>query len=773
MMTDNAVLNKLQAIPHGLEHYAQFINWTLNGKDKIPVNARGKEIDPHDSKNWMTAAQAAASAFNIGFVFSSLDPFFFIDIDHAIAGSSWSDLAQWVFQWFPGAAFEVSQSGTGAHLFGMGAGVLPSDHRCKRKGLALEVYTNLRFVALTGINRAGSALVDFSATLPRFMTACDLDGVRGGRDEELAAIARDPAYTGPGDDAELVRLMCGSTGSAAAMFKTRAHPRDLWTANADELAKVFPAQGRPDGAPFDRSAADAALMWHLAFWTGRDVPRMERLFQASALYRPEKYVGKGAYRMDKVLSLGLRNEKVYDRPSAAVVAMPGVPDMLGATSAAGGVAAPRQLRQLPLAAQRELFAGCVYVADRHRVMLSDGRLVRPEVFKALFGGHEFEMQADGAKPTRNAFEAFTENRQHQFPKVKSACFRPADPPGAIIRGSVNTWFPPDIDEAEGDISPFLTHLQRLFPVHRDQRIITAYMQACAQNPGVKFQWAPVVQGMEGNGKSLLIRVLARACGLEYSHLPKASEIDEKFNGWIEGNVFVGVEEIYVQDRRKTLDILKDAITNDRIEIRGMGAEKKMADNYTNWFFCTNHQEAIPTDKNQRRYSIFFTPQQFVEDLARDGMTGAYFKKLYDWLNGGGYQAVTWWLRHTPPDPEFNPAGDCQRAPATSSTAEAISASLGPIEQEILLAVEENVQGFRDDWLSSLALDALIQRKGLRNIANRTKSTIIKALGYEKMERCSKVVLEEGGQPRLYRKNGKTGNTADFLIAQGYTSTLRD
>ena len=103
--------------------------------------------------------------------------------------------------------------------------------------------------------------------------------------------------------------------------------------------------------------------------------------------------------------------------------------------------------------QTKLFAGCVYIENRHMVLMPDGRLLAPANFRSAFGGGEFQMQTDSAIPTRNAFEAFTENRMMQFPEGGHICFRPSAPAGAILPGRlVNIWRPPVIDEARRAMS---------------------------------------------------------------------------------------------------------------------------------------------------------------------------------------------------------------------------------------------------------------------------------------------------------------------------------
>ena len=98
----------------------------------------------------------------------------------------------------------------------------------------------------------------------------------------------DPAWDGPDDDEELLKRALRS-GSAGAAFGMRASFKDLWEADGVSLARHYPTDGgeRADGKPYNASGADGALAMQLAFWTGRDVPRMDRLFRRSALMRPK------------------------------------------------------------------------------------------------------------------------------------------------------------------------------------------------------------------------------------------------------------------------------------------------------------------------------------------------------------------------------------------------------------------------------------------------------------------------------------------------------
>lgn len=91
----------------------------------------------------------------------------------------------------------------------------------------------------------------------------------------------DPRSTPIPDDKKLIKKALMSMSIRTA-FTGGATFRQLWEADGDVLAKVYPPQNETDR--FDRSAADLALCSHLAWWTGGDCVRIDRLYRESGLY---------------------------------------------------------------------------------------------------------------------------------------------------------------------------------------------------------------------------------------------------------------------------------------------------------------------------------------------------------------------------------------------------------------------------------------------------------------------------------------------------------
>ncbi len=755
----------MQTLPSALAPlaaYKQFLCYALvpsqtkPGKfDKLPVSPHtGQVVTAHDPQHWTTADHACAVAsgwgagYGVAFTFTEADPFFFLDLDNCFDGANWSPLALKIAAMFPGAAMEISQSGKGMHIFGTGRA--PA-HGKKNAALGMEFYTELRFVALTGVGAVGNAATDCTAALHAVAAEYFPPGATADGDFSLSD-APVPEWRGPEDDDDLIRRALMSR-SAAAAFGGRASFADLWEGNADVLAAAYPDAG---GRAYDASQADAALVSHLAFWTGRHGERIKRLMLRSGLVRDKWH-----------------REDYLPRTIAEILARPGevLTDKLPEPSALPQAAAEAPMQAavtgqtfLGPDAQKTLFAGCVYVQDRHRVLTPGGVLLKPDQFRVAFGGYVFAMDAVNERTTRNAWEAFTESQVLRAPRADTICFKPNQPPGAIINDSgrlrVNTWWPADVRRVQGDASPFFMHLAKVLPDERDRVILLSYMAACVQHKGIKFPWAPVLQGVEGNGKTLFSACVAEAVGQHYTHWPHAEDLDSPFNGWIADKVFIALEELYSQEHHaEVVEKLKTLITGGMgIQIQYKGVDQASMSICANFMVTTNYRNAIrKTPDNARRFALFFTAQQSWADIRRDGMDGDYFPRLYHWLkHQDGFAIVSEFLHTYPIAPEFNPAGAMHRAPDTSTTADAIIESRGGVEQQIAEVIAQDTPGFMGGWVSSVMLDRLITdtlKMGNR-LSHTKRRELLQGMGYIlhpglQEGRVNNPVQPDGRKPQLY------------------------
>ena len=776
-----------------LANYHQFILWTTVERDgkliKLPVDYRNASVtDAHNPDAWTDAqtaidyARAYGENYGVGFVFTSTDPFYFVDIDKcANAAGGWSDNANAVMSYFPEAAVEISQSGTGLHIFGMYT-TMP-DHACKNIPLGLEFYTEGRFVALTGTNIIGNAATNGDQYLQAF-----INNYMTPRVTETPETWTTQSLEGcnPLDDEKLIKKALASK-SAAGAFGVRATFRDLWERNVEVLSAVY-APDASDTGEYDESTADMALMQHLAFWTGKNCEAIERLMWLSGLVRDKWTSHKNYLRNSIMRAVSLQpNDSIYKGPPPKVSLEQATP--VQRVNVEPGLRAGYQYLAGPQ--QIELFKGCVYVQDIHRIFTPRGAFLKPDQFNATYGGYVFAMDDANRKETRKAWEAFTESQLVEYKQAETTCFRPDLAPSEFVdmEGDVaiNIYIPVSTPRITGDPTRFLNHLGKVLPDEHDRGIILAYMAACIQHKGFKFQWAPLIQGMQGNGKSLFTRCVAFAIGKRFTHKPRAEQMTEKYNGFLYKTLFIGVEDIYVPNHKiDMIEILKPMITDDQQEIREMGVSGKMRDVCCNFMFNSNHKDAIRLTRRDRRYAVFYTPQQNDGDLERDGMDGDYFPDLYQWLKGEGrysqhgagygYAIVANYLETYQIPNELNPATTCMRAPATSSTDEVIEASLGGIEQEILEAIEQGRPGFTGGWISSTALEVLLENlHATRSIPQNKRKQMLNDMGYQwhpnlKNGRVNNYIGIDNGKPKLYIKNNHLSLNLKTCaeIAKAYT-----
>lgn len=747
--------------------YPQWINYRLrpraDGKmDKIPTDPRtGRDCDAHNPAVWCDYTTAAAAG-PVGFVFTRNDPFFFLDIDDCRTPDGWSETARYLLSLFPGCACEISQSGDGLHIFG----TIPVNiqHSKRDAAMGIEFYTELRFCAVTGAGATGDASVSADLTVYRDFISYFFPPSPAGAGLTIAngdAWTAEPAaeWIGPDDDTELVARMLKSR-SAKSILGTGVTVRDLWTADADKLSAVYPDVAGGQGRPFDWSLADAALCSHLAFWTGKNCERIDRLWGQSELGQREKYHERPEYRRTTIINAVAMCREVYRDPKAVEPVDPQEPP--GADGVYQG------WRYLTPQDQIDHFKGCVYVSDVHRVWAPDGSMLKPDQFKVRYGGFDFAVDSIGKKTSKNAWDVFTESQAVRFPWVHAACFRPERETGTIFseegRKLVNTYVPIVTPVSEGDPGPFLDLLSRLLPVPGDRGILLAYMAACVQYPGVKFRWAPVLQGTFGNGKSIITEVLSYCVGYRYTHKVNPKDIDNKFNAWLENKLLIIVDEVKTR-LGDAIDTLKWMITDVRVPMQGKGKDQTTGDNKANFLLCTNYADGVVKSRSDRRFSVFFTAQQSVDDINRDGMGGTYFPALGNWLDSGGYSIINGYLRAYVIPAELNPAGTCVRAPETSTTEQAIAESYSVPAQEIIEAIGAEIPGFCGGWLSSIAITRLMDSKGIR-VGPKRKSEVLDELGYIKHPslydgRATCIIPSEAGRPRLYvKKDHPTINTVD-------------
>lgn len=303
-----AALGQLIRIP-------QFFVWRLTwdaeaGKyNKVPWRD-GWPIDAQQPAAWLPYEQAlqqlqtmraAGETAALGWMMTPGCGYWFLDIDKCIEGGRLTELATQLATMLPGCFMEYSSSGNGLHI--IGHNTLP-EHSKRNKAHDLELYTEGRGIAF-GMSGQAWGCADESAPAVLQIAAHYFPPRTTADDGEFLTPRSD--WAGPADDAELLQRAMQSS-SIAAKAGQRATFAMLWE-NSPELDRFY-SPG---------SERDAALASHLAFWTGCDAPRMERLMRQSKLYR-EKWDAHRTYLRELTIINACANQKdvLKDRPRVDV-----------------------------------------------------------------------------------------------------------------------------------------------------------------------------------------------------------------------------------------------------------------------------------------------------------------------------------------------------------------------------------------------------------------------------------------------------------------------
>lgn len=396
---------------------------------------------------------------------------------------------------------------------------------------------------------------------------------------------------------------------------------------------------------------------------------------------------------------------------------------------------------------KKYFKGCYFVERMGEIFTPSGRFMGSTQFNGSYGGKIFLLGYTNSKTTDEPWKAALRSTAFQIPKVDHVRFLPSHSAGEIIfdelgRKGLNTYLPAKVKHCKGDLSLWFQHMDKIMPDKNDQRIWFEYLAHCVKYPGYKIPWSPVFQSVEGIGKSIFGELLRHALGGMYVYSPKASELvnsSSKFNGWMRSRLMIIVDEIKVDERRELVEILKPMITDARIEVQSKGVDQEMEDNVSNWLFFSNYKDAIPINKNGRRYCIFYSAIQTVDQLHRNGMDDYYFTHLYDWLREGkGFEVITDWLLNYPIEKGRLPV----RAPKTSSYDEALR--IGRTALEVILddLITSKAKGFKGGYVSATMLVKEAKIYGMKTVTEQTARTMLESKGYYLLGNTDQPVMGE-------------------------------
>jgi hypothetical protein len=302
----------------------------------------------------------------------------------------------------------------------------------------------------------------------------------------------------------------------------------------------------------------------------------------------------------------------------------------------------------------------------------------------------WEEKADGSQKPSPAFERWikhTDRRMSGFigykPVKEETYFDPVI--GAEV---INSYRAPDhtIPDEVVDIEPFLEFMNYL--LEEDHHIMLDWIAHLVQNPHLKMTWAPIIVSThEGLGKNFLFNTVSHLIGFWNTRNVSAGVFNKTFNTFLSSSVLILINELEEIDARKRYEIvskLKSYITESTQTIEPKGVDPYSAEIFANFILFSNREDALHIKDDSRRF--------FVHINHAAPRPQAYYTKLYNWLNSGGYESIYKFMVQRDIS-EFPYKG---RAPHTDSMDLMVEAGRSNEEGSIIEAIENRFSVFASD-----------------------------------------------------------------------------
>lgn len=291
-----------------------------------------------------------------------------------------------------------------------------------------------------------------------------------------------------------------------------------------------------------------------------------------------------------------------------------------------------------------------------------------------------------------------------------------------------------------------------------------------QRPGKKIRWSPIIKGVHGDGKTLAAAVLRAAMGYRNVSTTSNSNISNSggFTDWaVRGAVNV-IEEIMLtgKARHQLYNAMKEFVTNNIVDINPKGATPYQAYNTTNHWANTNHNDALPMEKTDRRWFVIFTPwSDLFSMMTYCGLDAAGWKRRTDEIDHAKEHCAdelrAWFLGIEIPA-WFDANGS---APMTPEKQRMMASSTDDAESVALSLIANGGVGITENVVSSSHLSRMLHVRSQVDGFDMPKGTALNhmftRLGYSKVD---KQIKWNGQTFTIWLKNGVELTNEEIRLA---------
>jgi hypothetical protein len=196
---------------------------------------------------------------------------------------------------------------------------------------------------------------------------------------------------------------------------------------------------------------------------------------------------------------------------------------------------------------------------------------------------------------------------------------------------------------KGDWSLLNDHIFNMV-CHGDENLfhyVLSWMARIVQDPGGKRPGVALVfRGVQGCGKGVVIRALGEILKPHFRHILHIAHLTGKFNLHLKDALLVFLDEITWGGDKTTEGILKGLITEPTVRIEPKKKDSIEITSHINVAIASNSDWCVPVSTHERRFCVLDVLPDHKDD-------SGYWRKLYDQLDNGGYEAMHYDLSRYP------------------------------------------------------------------------------------------------------------------------------
>lgn len=222
-----------------------------------------------------------------------------------------------------------------------------------------------------------------------------------------------------------------------------------------------------------------------------------------------------------------------------------------------------------------------------------------------------------------------------------------DPDNRVGKKIYNTWKGFAISGAPGNCALTLNYIRNII-CNKEEIKFKKFMQYWAhmvQKPGEKPEYAIILKGLKGVGKSFfldIMQVLIDGRVLERTrHCYRTSNSEDiygRFRDHLQSKIALFCEEVTFGGDKRHVGTINDYVTGKTLKAEKKNGPILTLKNVMRICMTANPGWTVPATADERRYEIYYVNNEHQQDHG-------YFAKIMEELMNGGYEAFMYELEH--------------------------------------------------------------------------------------------------------------------------------